>query len=584
MATRRTLLLCQARSLRAKSGGPRRIPGQGGKSEEKHIAQAIRTIRNRKPRMVMEVMNACHVSVAPKLLPNVFRRDTAPQIWIRVLTHADLLSDDALQYQMQRASTLFENRSSTTDVAVIAMDLHNAESLKSKKLNPVRHVIVGANKKTVPGGGESMVVCGLPNAGKSSLIHALTKDRTLQVKKKKSYHLPKISATAGRTLGTKNHAFNIGKKTYSLTDTPGLRPQAEMLNVWDTASLLATGSMQATKGMLSDDELRQCIVTILWRALKRHADLSSTCIAFGSPDELWDAHRNSFESSKVQGTVGLLQHLMLYCRQGSYGGLVIENEPKRQLSYKDDSSSPFRPSRGSPIVAMNEAATLLRDIGAGVKDGLATAKQTRTHSDTKCKETTTSSFRNNVPVMENIDGQSHFSKTKQKGTNIYRVQNVDKPSKNLNTSEVVRLPEYQHDIRCLKCAGFVRGDNNGRIFGTRFTKVMRWDDHDIRSFYSRVAEAFGVSLTFLSHKRYLLKDSLACTFANKYKLRSRRQTYNKLSKDLGGFPVPNDQRPHRFRNEQPVPLKIVCTNRSKEACQNRHAKDSSDPRTTNKQP
>ena len=77
----------------------------GGVTEERAISQAIRTIRERNYQVVIEVMNACHVDWAERQLP--IRKDSnVHKIWARVLTHSDLLSREALQYQMERASII----------------------------------------------------------------------------------------------------------------------------------------------------------------------------------------------------------------------------------------------------------------------------------------------------------------------------------------------------------------------------------------------------------------------------------------------------------------------------------------------
>ena len=165
---------------------------------------------------------------------------------IRVLTRADLLSDAALRYQIRRAEKLRDKDRTmyTKDIAVVAMDLGN-ENIKLKELKPFLEILAGAEKvveeltaeqtaEIKPAG--SIVVCGLPNAGKSSLIRALTKERTLRVRKKKHYHLPKVSQTAGWTLGLKKHTVetkidnNKGNYQVSLTDTPGLRPRAKSMS------------------------------------------------------------------------------------------------------------------------------------------------------------------------------------------------------------------------------------------------------------------------------------------------------------------------------------------------------------------
>ena len=68
-----------------------------------------------------------------------------------------------------------------------------------------------------------ILVTGLPNVGKSSLIVALTRELTIERRKKGAYHLPRIEDAAGVTLGSKQHCFHE-KPNMFVIDTPGLLP------------------------------------------------------------------------------------------------------------------------------------------------------------------------------------------------------------------------------------------------------------------------------------------------------------------------------------------------------------------------
>ena len=337
-------------------------PGRGGQTEERFIAQALRKIRESPSSLVVEVMNACHVDIGSRYLPLKRQRG---QVWIRILTHADSLSRPALAYQMQRAARFAK----TTDqrqpqYTVIAVNLKEAESLKTKHVKPVMHFLAEAQNQTLLANTiecrSSMLVCGLPNTGKSSLVHCLTKLRTMEVRKKKAYHLPKINATAGYTLGSKTHAFEYDRRMYSLTDTPGLRPRLESLHHEELAYLLATGSTKVVKGMFDNKpELETQIVEILWKGLKRHADLSGKTIPFDSWEDLRTKHSHDFPN--LNGS-NLVQHLMSHCMNNGYGGIVIERGPLVGAKTQEDSSLLFM-NPSSVIMAMNEAAVRLRDGG-----------------------------------------------------------------------------------------------------------------------------------------------------------------------------------------------------------------------------
>ena len=154
-----------------------RKPGVGGTSEEKSISQALRIIHERNYQVIIEVMNACHVDWAEKQLP--IRKDHN-KIWARVLTHSDLLSKEALQYQMERASIVRNRNSSsvggyggsTYQIPVVALNLQDT-TIKHSKLRPIMEMLYGAKVAADASKCDQsitttkLLVCGVPNAGKS---------------------------------------------------------------------------------------------------------------------------------------------------------------------------------------------------------------------------------------------------------------------------------------------------------------------------------------------------------------------------------------------------------------------------------
>ena len=101
---------------------------------------------------------------------------------------------------------------------------------------------------------QQILVCGLPNAGKSSFIYPLTQNRTLQVKNKESHHLPSMSWSHVFDINVvDNHTKRSHKtQTVSLTDTPGLRPKLEDIGDDDELAVwLATQSIKPQQGMFS---------------------------------------------------------------------------------------------------------------------------------------------------------------------------------------------------------------------------------------------------------------------------------------------------------------------------------------------
>lgn len=519
-----------------------------------------------KPNFVVEVMNACNVSVASKL----FSAPTIPgnaTVLIRILTRADLLSDEALLYQMEQAQQ--QGRSDKyTSAAVIAMDLRNAESIKVKTLKPLMNVLAGGAKLA---GTSTAVVCGAPNAGKSSFILPLTRDRTMQVRKKKSFHLPKISSTAGWTLSTKKHALQVaGDTTVTLIDTPGLRPRMNSVDVETQALLIACGAMEYTKGMMTD-ELEEMIVELVLKALNRHGSFAKAtampyvqALGLNEPSKDPMEFLEAFQATNNTHTgTGLILQLVQQCRAGKLGGLLYESDASTPQDLPaSDNELPV--NRNSPIVCMNNEAMRLIDIGTGMVEAPAPSPVMKTSPKTTNKPTARNG---NDAQPHRADGHKERSSTPN-ATTVSLKRNDSKQERN-----VVLLPEHQRDFRCMKCASFIKQTGNGvnDVCGTRHNRCISWDEHDIRSYYSRMVEAFGGHES--QHKRYLMRDSLACTLASKRKLRSRRQVYKKLGKTLGGYPVPDDARPLRFRSDQPVPLKIKCTSRAKTSCRARAEND-----------
>ena len=74
---------------------------------------------------------------------------------------------------------------------------------------------------------------------------------------------------------------------------------------------------------------------------------------------------------------------------------------------------------------------------------------------------------------------------------------------------IVRLPRHQHRQECMIFAGVVSTNKRGQPPVMPYARVFDWDEQKIRSFYSRMAEAFFGEKSRLL--RYLMRDSLALT-------------------------------------------------------------------------
>ena len=187
-----------------------------GTKESSAIGNAVRKIDSQIDKhgasVVIEVANAALVGAG--VGPNSSVRSDQAGRWLRkasfrikCLTNADKLSDAALAHQIEAAE---KERPGT---AVFALNLAGAGKIKSKELKQIKQAIVTAGAAMLEVQSVTtvakVVVCGSPNAGKSSLILPLTKARTLTVRNKQAYHLPSVSAKAGQALGVKDHVLQV---------------------------------------------------------------------------------------------------------------------------------------------------------------------------------------------------------------------------------------------------------------------------------------------------------------------------------------------------------------------------------------
>ena len=199
------------------------------KRENTHVASAIRRMVQAAPDITLQVERINLVGcnhLLPIQLENCINRSI---VRIKVLTHVDTISEEALRHQLayveEQERLRFPPSSNKYPTAIIAVHLTAVD--KAKELRLLQDCIFGASEVVH---NNQVWVCGSPNSGKSSLILPLTKDRTMAVKNKKAFHLPKISQRAGMTLGIKKHVMTSNPLSsnfiseVTLHDTPGLRP------------------------------------------------------------------------------------------------------------------------------------------------------------------------------------------------------------------------------------------------------------------------------------------------------------------------------------------------------------------------
>lgn len=341
--------------------------------EENHIGIAVRKMRELQPQIVIEMRNAIISSSSRGFLPpSVVGLIRAAPVEIICLTHADRLCDKALRFQIQRI------QADSPNAAVFALNLSQADKVKQKALKTLTTALFGAAMKAQ---SQTAVVCGLPNAGKSSLILPLTKARTLEVRNKKSYHLPKVSGRAGMTRGTKRHVLEDGRgRAITLVDTPGLRPALESLNNDDLTFLFAAGIIEQFSGIFSQID-PEMVVGLSLKALKLHASFSqgdpNSNDAFDKLDgirpmdyddahALLDAYARDFKG-KNRGQAAM--HFARRCRAGDYGGLIFERNEhvgSRDIVHDElKNEAQMLINRNSPIVCLNAKAQHLVKIGTG---------------------------------------------------------------------------------------------------------------------------------------------------------------------------------------------------------------------------
>lgn len=299
-----TSLLCQRYSS----------PG-GGATEEKMIGEMVRKIRERPPKVVVEILNACHVQVGLRYLSirKSLREANPPPFWIRVLTHADMVDKQVLKYQMERASG-----GSPEKNPVVAVNLSEAKQTKAKQVKAIQQFMAACILWRSGQDTRSALVCGLPNAGKSSFIHALTRERVLKVRRKKEYHLASISSTAGHTLGMKKHSFDLNGLTVTLVDSPGVRSRSDFMDAQTISYFLATGSLQPGRTTMTK-EIKEEVIKILRRGLERHEELAGR-----KDDKKLQENLAAFDQEAATGKN--FPKLIKDYEKGIYGAALIEQD------------------------------------------------------------------------------------------------------------------------------------------------------------------------------------------------------------------------------------------------------------------
>jgi hypothetical protein len=341
--------------------------------EEWHIAKMLHWMEDKTPPITLQVERATLSGCADFFLPQRAKQ-TIQQSQVRILclTHADTLSDAALTHQIYIA----EERN--PDTAIFAIQIL-PDITQGKHVVTLRDGFLGATRICKD---RRILLIGLPNAGKSSLIVPLTRERINRVKKKKEYHLARVSSTAGRTLGLKSHIFEgIDGTRINLQDTPGLRPRfmAYKDNTEIQSFLLAAKITERFKGWQT--VLGSRPLEILIHALNRHGVISRETPAyvqrFGMASPTMHVHefmeaaihyertrkvvRSSYKSSisnEKRQTMPITEHDIIHKIQlGEYGGLVFGDSPV----VLDLPKLPIRRTSNAVLYMNQKAADLVKN-------------------------------------------------------------------------------------------------------------------------------------------------------------------------------------------------------------------------------
>jgi ribosome biogenesis GTPase A len=232
------------------------------KGGDKFMMQAVTKVNGLRNRdMVLQMVPAfapdsagAHKSIARWL--------QEARVRVRVYSHADLLSDRALEHVVRRAEE------EDPSLAIVCVDLRTADTAKPKLLNPILNLLLGGLKET---NSTHCLICGLPNSGKSSIVHPLTKTAIREIKAKKDYHFAKISSKAGRTVAVKVHRL-ISKLEFFIYDSPGLLPRE--LSDQGLIEAIISGALPASANIPASVWDTDAVLTHALQGLNLHARVS----------------------------------------------------------------------------------------------------------------------------------------------------------------------------------------------------------------------------------------------------------------------------------------------------------------------
>jgi 50S ribosome-binding GTPase len=378
--------------------------------ENTQIAAAIRRMTEASPEVTLQVERINLVGCSGLLPYQLETMIEKSVVRMKVLTHVDTLSEAALRHQLayveEQEMMRYPASKNYIPTAIVAVNVTAVQ--KEKELRLLKDAIFGATQLA---NNNQVWVCGSPNSGKSSLILPLTKNRTMLVRNKKAYHLPKISESAGKTLGIKKHVMesDINSSMYhmeaSLIDMPGIRPRIE--DPRTPVALMFAARASETFPTSQDICPGDRILQVQLEACNRHELLTQqyeeymkevpglipnrpsrteaqppqpASLPFDEKNPLQHIRPKYVDVFKLDGATNdprLLRHaaqklipncndkkIMTKFHQFECGGMVFTQTHKYHHILKNFACS-MKFHYGSPIIYMNDAAVRLVDIHHG---------------------------------------------------------------------------------------------------------------------------------------------------------------------------------------------------------------------------
>ncbi|KAJ1460596.1 hypothetical protein M885DRAFT_10719 [Pelagophyceae sp. CCMP2097] len=235
----------------------------------------------------------------------------------------------------------------------------------AKRFAEVRRLFLGAAHSN---GHRNVLVCGLPNVGKSSVVLCVTKGSVQATRKKTNYHLATISSIAGSSVVLKKHRLDLNANSpHLMWDTPGILPHRGDVNADDLLMLAAAGHVTQSAFGRNGCKVRTWpipeISNIVLQGLNRHWHLGTEEEKQDEPlppyvgvlklpemtddyEVLLDAMHHHVLARNCSGQrVESFNWLLKLARQGHLGGFILDDRLERQCTGAEETPAPKTPFR-----------------------------------------------------------------------------------------------------------------------------------------------------------------------------------------------------------------------------------------------